>query len=79
MRENNANRFTLRMANLVVFIHNGGIKKLPYSPDLKNATHFRFHESHPKGYNKCVPPPPSLRKNRPLAVQLKSPFGDSCF
>ena len=62
VRENNANRFTLRMANLLVFIHNGGIKKLLYSPDLKNGTHFPCHESHPKGYNKYVPPPPPLRK-----------------
>ena len=33
--ENNANRFLLRVANLLIFIHNGGIKKLLYSPDLK--------------------------------------------
>ena len=77
--ENNANRFTLRMADLLVFIHNGGIKKLLYCPDLKNGTHFPCHESHPKEYSKCVLPPHPLRKNRPLAVQLKSPFGDSCF
>ena len=25
----------------------------------------------------CVEPAPPLRKNRPLAAQLKSPFGDS--
>ena len=26
----------------------------------------------------CVEPTPPLRKNRPLAAQLKLPFGDSC-
>ena len=35
MRENNANRFLLRIANLLISIHNGGIFKLLYSPDLK--------------------------------------------
>ena len=34
-RGNNANRFLLRMANLLIFIHNGGIQKLLYGPDLK--------------------------------------------
>ena len=35
--ENYANRFLLRMANLLIFIHNGGIWKLLYSPDLKKV------------------------------------------
>ena len=33
MCENNTNRFLFRMANLLILIHNGGIKLL-YSPDL---------------------------------------------
>ena len=43
------------------------------------CTHFSCYESLPKGYNKCIQPPPPLRKNRPLAAQIKSPFGDYCF
>ena len=31
--ENNTNRFLFTMANLIILIHNGGIKLL-YSPDL---------------------------------------------
>ena len=33
MRENNTNRFLFTMANLLILIHDGGIKLL-YSPDL---------------------------------------------
>ena len=49
--ENNANRFLLRMANLLIFIDNGGIEKLLYSLNLKNGTHFSCYENLPKGYN----------------------------
>ena len=30
-------------------------------------------------WHECVQPPPPLRKNRPLAAQLKSTFGHSCY
>ena len=40
MRENNANPFLLRMANLLIFIHNGRIEKLLYSPNFKMALIF---------------------------------------
>ena len=35
VRENNANRFLLRMANLLIFIHNGGIRKVITPSRLK--------------------------------------------
>ena len=46
-------------------------------PRFKNGTNFSCYESLPKGYSECVQYP-SPQKNRPLAAQLKSPFGDSC-
>ena len=51
MRENNANYFLFRMANLFIFIHNGKICKVTIQPRLKNGTHFSCHGSLPKGYN----------------------------
>ena len=51
MRENNGNRFLLRMANLLIFIPDGGICKVTIQPRLKNGTHFSCYESLPKGYN----------------------------
>ena len=50
MCENKANRFLLRMANLLIFIDNGGIELL-YSLDLKNGTNFSCYENLPKGHN----------------------------
>ena len=44
-----------------------------------DCTHLSCYESFPKGYNECIQPPLPLRKNHPLAAQLKSPFGDYCF
>ena len=35
MRENNAYCFPLRIAHLLIFIHNGGFEIVLYSPDLK--------------------------------------------
>ena len=48
MCENKANRFLLRMANLLIFIDNGGIELL-YILDLKNGTNFSCYENLPKG------------------------------
>ena len=45
-----------------------------YTAQFKNGTNFSSYESLPKWYSKCVQSPHSLRKNRPLAAQLKSPF-----
>ena len=45
------NCFLLRMANLVIFIHTGGIWKVTIQLRLKNGTHFSCYESVPKGYN----------------------------
>ena len=39
------------MANLFIFIHNGEIKKLLYSPHLKMVLFFFGYESLSKGYN----------------------------
>lgn len=39
MPENNTNRFLFTMANLIILIHNGGIKLL-YSTDLIMGTYF---------------------------------------
>ena len=39
------------MANLFIFIHNGGIEKSLYSPHFKNGTPFFGYESLSKGYN----------------------------
>ena len=38
-------------ANLFIFIHNGGIQKLLYSPHLKMVLFFVGYESLSKGYN----------------------------
>ena len=35
LRENDAYRFLLRGANLLIFIHNGGILNVTIQPDLK--------------------------------------------
>ena len=51
VRENSANRFLLRMANWLIFIHNGGIRKVITQFRLNNGTHFSCYESLPKGYN----------------------------
>ena len=51
VRENNANHFLLRMANLLIFIHNGGVRKVFTQSRLKNGTHFSCYESLPKGCN----------------------------
>ena len=51
MRENNANQFLLRMANLLICFQSGGIWKVTTQPQLKNGTHFSCYESLPKGYN----------------------------
>ena len=40
VRENNAYCFLLGMANLLIFIHNGGIWKVTIQPRLKNGTFF---------------------------------------
>ena len=45
------NSFLLRMANLLIFIHTGGIWKVTIQLRLKNGTHFSSYESVPKGYN----------------------------
>ena len=39
------------MPNLFIFIHNGGILKLLYSPHLKMVLFFFGYESLSKGYN----------------------------
>ena len=39
------------MPNLFIFIHNGGILKLLYSPHLKMVLFFLGYESLSKGYN----------------------------
>ena len=51
VRDNNAYCSLLRMAHLLIFIHNGGICKGTIQPRLKNGTHFPRYESLPKGYN----------------------------
>ena len=51
MRENNANSFLLTMANLLIFIHNGGFCKVTIQPRPKNGIHFSCYESLSKGYN----------------------------
>ena len=53
MHENNAYRFLLRVANLLIFIHNGGILNVTIQPRLKNGTHFSCYnyESLPKADN----------------------------
>ena len=51
VHENNSYCFLLRMANLLIFIHNGGIWKVTIQPRLKNGTYFPCYESLPKGYN----------------------------
>ena len=53
MRENNAYRFLLRVANLLIFIHIGGILNVTIQPRLKNGNHFSFYnyESLPKADN----------------------------
>ena len=43
--------FLLRMANLLIFIHAGGIWKVTIQLRLKNGTHFSCYESVPQGYN----------------------------
>ena len=51
VHENNAYCFLLRMAHLLIFIHNGGIWKGSIQPQRKNGTHFSCYETLPKGYN----------------------------
>ena len=51
MRGNNANCFLHRMANLLIFIHNGGIRKVITQSRLNNGTHFSCYECLPKEYN----------------------------
>ena len=51
MCENNAYCFLLRMAHLLIFIHNGGILKGTIHPRLKNSTHFSCYKTLPKRYN----------------------------
>ena len=51
MRENNSYRFPLRIAHLLIFIHNGGIRNSTIQPRLKNDTHFSCYDILPKGYN----------------------------
>ena len=45
------NCFLLGMANLLIFIHAGGICKVTIQLRLKNGTHFSCYESVPQGYN----------------------------
>ena len=54
VRQNYANCFLLRMANLLIFIHNGGIEKLPYSPNLKMVLIFSCYECLPKGSHEIL-------------------------
>ena len=49
VRENNANPFLLRMANLLIFIHNGRIEKLLYSPNFKMVLTFLVTKVFQKG------------------------------
>ena len=49
MRENNANRFLLTMANLLIFIDNVDFVKLLYSPDLKMVFIFLVTKVFQKG------------------------------
>ena len=51
VHENNAYCFLLRMAHLLIFIHNGGIWKGTIRPWCKNGTHFSCYESLPNGYD----------------------------
>ena len=51
MRENNAYCFPLRIAHLLIFIRNGGIRNCTIQPRLKNDTHFSCYDILPKGYN----------------------------
>ena len=45
---NNGYCFLRRMANLLIFIHNGGVWNVFIQPRLKNGTHFSCYESAPK-------------------------------
>ena len=45
------NSFLLRMANLLIFIHTGGIWKVTIQLRLKNGTHFSCYKSVQRGYN----------------------------
>ena len=58
VRENNAYCFLLRMAHLLIFIHNSGIWKGTIQSRLKNSTHFSCYQSLSRGYNvqisKCL-------------------------
>ena len=49
VRENNANRFLLRMANLLIFIHNCGIWKVTIHPRLKMLLIFPVTKVFQKG------------------------------
>ena len=64
--ENNANRFTLRMANLLVFNYNGGIKKLLYS--------FSLSRKSSKRVQKVRTTAPSPQKKSPLGSPFKIAF-----